>query len=535
VTENSVRTFPDTYVDSALLMAATRRMAGASGVEWAAAVMGTPANLEDLRAGGFDPPSARANDLVLAVRAGTTAQADEALESGHAELADAHAGSSEQAAPGSSVGRPRTLEDALPALPGGGGNLAIVSVPGPYAALEAHKALSAGLHVLLFSDIVALDDEVELKERGVRLGRLVMGPGAGTAMLGDTGLGFANAVRRGRVGVVAAAGTGAQEVMSLTHRWGEGISEANGVGGRDLFGTVGATMSRLALRTLAADPATELIVLVSKPPSAEVASRLLAETAVGAPVGATVGAPAKPLVACLVGLVDPVPAPPHVVLVGTLEEAVIRALEALGAPAPDPAEGLESRLAASLERLDAGRSAVLGLFSGGTLAYESMVVMGRHLGPIFSNTPLDKAWTLDAAGPGAHVCLDLGDEEFTRGRPHPMIDPGDRAARLSEAAGDRSVAVILIDVVLGFGGHPDPASVLAPACREATRRPGGPRVVAHVLGTEEDPQVRSRQCRALEDAGCILAPTAARAALMAAAVATRRPSLAGVPPGLGDG
>jgi FdrA protein len=527
VTQRAVRTYPDTYVDSTLLMTATRRMTGAPGVEWAAAVMGTPANLDDLRAGGFDLPPARANDLVLAVRAGTSAEADEALESGHAELADAHAdadaGRSGQAVT-PSVDRPRTLEDALPALPDGGGNLAIVSVPGPYAALEAHKALSAGLHVLLFSDNVALDDEIELKERGVRFGRLVMGPGAGTAMLGGVGLGFANAVRRGRIGVVAAAGTGAQEVMCLTHRWGEGVSEAIGVGGRDLSAPVGAAMSRLALSTLGADPATELILLVSKPPSAGVASRLLADT--------PVGAPAKPLVACLVGLDEPIPAPPGVALTGTLEEAVIAALKALGVAAPDPAEGLESSVAASLEGLDAGRSAVLGLFSGGTLAYESMVVMRPHLGPIHSNTPLDKAWTLDAAGPGAHVCLDLGEEEFTRGRPHPMIDPGDRAARVSEAAGDGSIAVILIDVVLGFGGHPDPASVLGPACRDATRQPGGPRVVAYVLGTEEDPQVRSRQCRALEDAGCMLAPTAARAALMAAALATRRPSLAGLPPGL---
>jgi FdrA protein len=164
-----------------------------------------------------------------------------------------------------------------------------------------------------------------------------------------------------------------------------------------------------------------------------------------------------------------------------------------------------------------------------------MVVMRRYLGPIHSNTPLDPAWGLDAAGPGAHTCLDLGDEEFTRGRPHPMIDPADRAARIVAAAGEASVAAILIDVVLGFGGHPDPASILAAACREATRQPGGPRVVAYVLGTEDDPQVRSRQCRALEEAGCILAPTAARAALMAAAVATRRSALGGIPPGLGGG
>jgi len=512
VTEALARTLPDTYVDSVLLMAATRAMTESDGVEWAGAVMGTPANLEDLAARGVPAPGARANDLVLAVVAAGSEAAAAALDAGEKAVATAATEAGEAAGGAGEQEPPRTLEDAAARLPGA--NVAIVSVPGPYAALEAHRALSEGLHVLLFSDNVPVGDEVALKRRAAGLGLLVMGPGAGTAVLGGTGLGFANAVRRGRVGVVAAAGTGAQEVMCLLDRWGEGISQAIGVGGRDLSEAVGGTMAKAGLGALAADQATEAILLVSKPPSPAVAEAVLA------------AAPGKPMVAALVGLAEPIPTPAGVAVTSTLEAGVLRTLRGLGVEPGEPGAGLGDLVAGALDGLDSGRRAVLGLFSGGTLAYESMVVMTRHLGPIYSNAPLDHAYSLPAP-PGAHVCLDLGEEEFTRGRPHPMIDPGDRADRIAAAPDDASVAVVLIDVVLGYGGHPDPASVLGPACLEVTTRPAGPRVVAYVLGTEADPQVRSAQSAALEKAGCLLAPTATRAALIAAAIAARDPSLAG--------
>jgi FdrA protein len=272
-------------------------------------------------------------------------------------------------------------------------------------------------------------------------------------------------------------------------------------------------MAGLGLRALAADPATEAILLVSKPPSPDVAARLLR------------AAQGKPMVAALVGLAEEVEAPPGVLVTTTLEEGVLLTLEGLGATPPDPGAGLASLVSSAVTGLDPARRAVLGLFSGGTLCYESMVVMSRYLGAIHSNTPLDYSWGIPAPT-GAHVCLDLGEEEYTRGRPHPMIDPGDRAERIAAASEDASVGVVLIDVVLGYGGHTDPASVLAPACRSVTERPDGPRVVAYVLGTEADPQVRSKQCAALEQAGCLLAPTATRAALLAAAIAARNPSIA---------
>jgi FdrA protein len=509
VSELGLRTRADTYVDSVQLMAVTRTMLEQPGVGWAAAVMGTPANLAKLADEGFGSGQlgdVGANDLALAVRAETGQAAAGALDAGMgalAEAASAPAGPEERAPP--------TLEAAVAAM--GGANVALVSVPGPFAALEAHKALSAGLHVLVFSDNVPVADEVELKARGTELGLLVMGPGAGTGVLGGVGLGFANSLRRGPVGVVAAAGTGAQEVMTLVDRWGSGVSQVIGVGGRDLSEEVAARMTRLAVAALEADPATEVLVLVSKPPAPAVARSLLA------------GLGGKPTVAALVGLDDPPPAPPRVRPVGTLEEAAAAAVGLLGLPAPRPGDGLAEPVARAAAGLGPGREAVRGLFSGGTLCYEAMVLLSRELGPVHSNVPLRPAWGMPAPD-GAHVCLDLGEEEYTRGRPHPMIDPEARVAEIRRQAGDPTTAVLLLDVVLGHGAHPDPASVLAPACADAASRPGGPVVVAYVLGTEADPQGLAGQRGQLAEAGCLLAPTGARAALMAAGLSRRRPALA---------
>jgi FdrA protein len=204
-------------------------------------------------------------------------------------------------------------------------------------------------------------------------------------------------------------------------------------------------------------------------------------------------------------------------------------MEILGMTAPDFSAGLAPVVRAAIARLELDRSAVRGLFSGGTLCYEAMTVMVPRLGPIHSNTPLRPEWGLPPP-PGAHACLDLGEEEFTRGRPHPMIDPEPRAEMIAGEAARPETAVVLVDVVLGYGAHPDPASVLAPACAEAASRPGGPAVVAYVLGTDRDPQDYAGQRRQMEEAGCILAPSSARAALMAAAIAARSPDIAGETP-----
>lgn len=504
-----VKVFGGTYLDSVLQMAGTRAMLDVEGVDWAAAAMGTPANVATLVERGFSPgglDGVSADDLFVAVEATDDDSAGAAVAAAEERLFAEPRGAEHDR---EAERRPRTLGEALAAQ--AATNVAVVSVPGDYAALEAHKALSAGLHVLLFSDNMPVADEVALKDRATDLGLLVMGPGAGTALLGGVGLGFANVVKPGRVGVVAAAGTGAQEAMSLLDRWGAGVSSVVGLGGRDLTDAVGGRMAKLAVSAMAKDPGTDAILLVSKPPSEHVARDVVALA------GGT------PLVASLIGLGPAFGQPEGVAVVGTLEEGVVRALTLLGIDVPDLISGLAEAVERSAARLGPGRSLVRGLFSGGTLCYESLAVLSRYIGPVWSNTPLDKAYRVPAPT-GSHVCLDLGEEEYTKGRPHPMIDPAARLELIREAGQDEEVAVVLIDVVLGYGSHPDPAGELAPACAEIMAG-GGPSVVAYVLGTDGDPQGFERQRAQLTEAGCTVTPTAARASLAAAAIATRQPQL----------
>ncbi|NMI01340.1 protein FdrA [Pseudonocardia sp. K10HN5] len=506
-----VRLYADTYVDSVIQLSGTRALRATEGVDWASAAMATPGNLETLQAEGFDVTSgdlaaAGANDLFIAIRAESQQVADAAREAGEAAMFSARGGSGEAAAEKPA----RTLAEAVERQPGS--NVAVISVPGDYAALEAHKALSAGLDVLLFSDNVPIEAEIELKDRANRLGLLVMGPGAGTAMLGHTCLGFANVVNRGRVAVVAAAGTGAQEAAGLVDRWGAGVSHVIGLGGRDLNSQVGGRMALSAVKALVEDEGTDVILLVSKPPAVEVAHAVV-EAAAG-----------KPLVAALIGVPEDFSAPDGVVVTRTLEAGAVAAMAAVGSKAPDVTEGLVERVRELAAELPEERKLVRGLFSGGTLCYESLVVLADVLGDVYSNTPIDKKLGLPAPE-HAHTCLDLGEEEYTKGRPHPMIDPEARIELLREQGADPEVAAIILDVVLGHGAHPDPASELAPICAEIIAG-GGPRVITYVLGTEQDPQGYERQRRAFEEAGCLVTETAARASLAAAALATRNPALA---------
>jgi len=504
----AIKFFPDTYVDSVVQLRGMRAMREIGGIEWASAAMATPANVETLHAEGVGPrevADAGSNDFFLVVRATTDLIAAEALAAGEAAVMSA----GPSAGGGGQPDTPRSLREAMLAQPES--NVAVISLPGDYAALAAHQALSADLHVLLFSDNVPLDKEVALKDHALSRGRLLMGPGAGTAMLGGVGLGFANAVTPGRVGVVAAAGTGAQEAMALLDRWGVGVSQVIGVGGRDMSSEVGGRMARSAISALREDPATDVILFISKPPAPEVAATVLATA------GET------PLVAALIGLDREFAAPTGVVLADTLESGVTATLGVLAMTTPDTTRTLGPSVDDARARLTPGRSLIRGLFSGGTLCYESLVILGRTVGEIHSNTPINKAWGLPAPD-GSHQCLDLGEEEYTRGRPHPMIDPEARLELLIEHAADPQVGVIIIDVVLGYGANPDPAKILAPACQSAMAG-GGPQVVAYVLGTEHDPQSYTAQRDRLVQAGCIVTETAARASLVAAAIASGDPSL----------
>jgi FdrA protein len=460
-----VRTLSDRYADSVRLMGIARALRERDGVAACEVVMGTPANLSALAALGASA-EARPGDVVVAVD-GEDGLGDAVLAEVERLLAGGGGGAHGDREPA----RPRTLAGVRV----DGANVALVSVAGEYATLEAHRALTRGLHVFLFSDHVGVADEVALKDRGAERGLLVMGPECGTAMLAGVGLGFANVVRPGPVGIVAAAGTGAQEVACLLDAAGSGVSHIIGVGGRDLSTAVGGTMVRQGLAMLARDEATETLLLVAKEPEA------LDALASAVPDGMRA-------VAALVGWegalhgweVHP-----------TLEAA---ALAAADAAAPD--DGLE---------VDARPGRVLGLYSGGSLAHEACVVLEPLVGPVATEP--------EAVEGDGHVVLDLGTERYTQGRPHPMVDFGVRLEVLEAAIGDGRTACVLLDVVCGHGAHPDPASELAGAVARAA---AGATVIARVCGTDADPQDAGRQAATLREAGAVVAPSNAAAARLAA-------------------
>jgi len=488
------------YADSMALMRLATQLRAAPGVRQAAALMGTPANRQLLAEAGLGTADVAAGpgDLIVAVDAESAAAA-EALLAGLDDLLRATVAT----AGGETAVRPRTLDSAVRQL--GGANLACISLPGYAAAREARRALRRGLSVFLFSDNVPLEDEVRLKRLAVERGLLCMGPDCGTAYLHGTGLGFANVVPRGRVGCVAASGTGLQAVAARLAALGEGVSHGVGVGGRDLSAEVGGVMTRAALEALAADADTEVIVLLSKPPAASVLPEL----------ARAIEAIDKPVVVWGIGAPG-ASRPGH--RVQTLDDAAACAAALRHGRPWHPASLADvpdatARLARWRGRPEPGGGRLLGLFAGGTLATEARALLEPLVGPVGLGG--------DADPRGArHEILDLGADEFTVGRLHPMLDPSLRADRLAAAGDDPSVGVVLADVVLGRGAHPDPAGALAEGARAAlaAARRDGRRlaVVASVIGTAGDPQGYAGQVAALEGAGVEVLPSSAQAARYAA-------------------
>ena len=497
---------PSAYFDSVTLMLVQRDVRQLPGIEEAGAVMGTDANKELLRDAGLLTPeaeAARPDDLILAVRATSDEAAVAAVTAAETLLTQRR----ETAATGTY--RPKTVGTAVRTL--AGANLALISVPGRFAAGVAKEALAAGLHVMLFSDNVPLDAEIELKQTAVARGLLLMGPDCGTAIIGGTGLGFANHVRRGTIGIVGAAGTGIQEVASLVHRGGAGVSHAIGTGGRDLSQAVGGLTALAGISALASDPGTEVIVLISKPPSPEVAARLLGAVRLAR----------KPVVINFVGASVAGEGSLHGAQ--TLEEAAHTAVT-LVTGQPPRWHRWEALPAQEAGRLAPTQKYVRGLYSGGTLCYEALVLLHRYVGPVYSNTPLDPGYALESATRShAHTVIDMGSDEFTVGRLHPMLDPTLRHQRLLREADDPEVAVILLDVVLGHGAHPDPARDLAPVIRQARARARTAGrwlpVVLSVCGTEEDPQGYETQVAALIEAGAMVQATNAQTVRLAGLIA----------------
>jgi len=516
------------YKDSVALMRIAQEVVARTGVRRATLLMGTRGNKDLLaQAGLLDAAvqNAQPSDVMIVIddeAVDLIAQAVRTAESLIEGEQPRRDGKEPADAP------PRSIAMGLALAPNA--NLAQISVPGPYAGAEALKALRQGLNVFLFSDNMPLEQERAIKELGRRKGLLVMGPDCGTAIIHGVPLGFANVVRRGHIGLVGASGTGLQEVTCRIHQMGAGVSHAIGTGSRDMYEEIGGSTMCHALELLAADRDTNVIVIVSKPPSAAVRQRVLRDAE-------SIG---KPVVVCFLGSSDRgIASQGQVHLASTLYDAAAQAVKLVGVrPSLGEDTPLQEAIAGEARKLRAEQKYLRGLFSGGTFCSEAQIIWRQCQITAYSNAPLDREHRLaDGAASREHCAIDLGSDEFTVGRPHPMIDHRLRIERLLAEARDPSVAAILLDVVLGYGSHEDPAGTLGPAIREAkaaAARDGRylP-IICFVCGTEDDPQILSVQEEKLRREGVFLAPSSTTAARLAAALVrgvamesgqTRRPA-----------
>ena len=499
--------FPNTYRDSVALMQVSAKINELTGITQASLIMATATNLELLQEAGLieTVPEAGNNDLLLALEGENESALQEAVVTAESKLHEMASGIIEREIKKEPL---RSIEMALDAFPDA--NLALISCPGEYATAEALKALNLGLDVMLFSDNISEEDEIILKKNAETEGLLMMGPDCGTAIVNGVPLGFANNVKKGSIGIVAASGTGLQQVSCLIDRWGGGISQAIGTGGRDLSTKVGGSTMIAGIEALAADSNTKVIVLISKPPSQDVAFKVL-ERATKTD---------KPVVVNFLGSTVEVPAGAKVTEAKTLEAAAHAAVRLTGIDVQTPARHLVTtgELATLTNRLSGSQKYVRGLYSGGTFSYEAMILLTEMLGPIHSASPLASEQKLDDPWQSReHTVLDLGGDVFTRGRPHPMIDHRLRNERILQEAMDPETAVILLDIVLGFGSHENPAEDLAVAISEARRATttNEPIFIGFVCGTKNDPQNLEKQETMMSEVGVLLMESNAQAARLA--------------------
>lgn len=506
--------------DSVQLLRLSEEAKKISGVKDAAVVMATRTNKEILTRLGLlteEGKGASPSDMLLAVIASSEQEAEIGLREIEEMLLR----------PPVAKGRSYySVDSAVEAMPGA--NLAIVSIPGEHARDTVLKLLGLGLSVLLFSDRVPPEDELELKQCAKAKGLLVMGPGAGTSIISGKAIGFANVLRKGKIGIVAAAGTGLQEVSVLLSEAGFGVSAGLGTGGGDVKTKIGGLMMLQSIDALERDTETNTVVVVSKPPDNDVRLRVLNHIA---------NKTKKHYITCFLGPETyEIPWNSRSRLTGTktlhaafFEAALCSAPELHAqtvkqfALSPEELISVADRAAKGLK---SDQKYVRGLYTGGTLEYEALIILGRLIGQVYSNTPVEPGLKLiDSYRSMKDSVVDLGEEEFTAGRAHPMIDPTIRRIRLVEEAKDPEVAVILMDIMLGYGSHPDPAGAMLGAIKEAKKIAEADGrilpILAHVCGTEHDPQPRSDQETKLKHAGVYLFPTNALMAIAGALVSRR--------------
>lgn len=478
----SIRTIikKNTYFDSVSLMALSTKANNIDGVKQVNIAMGTSMNKDVLKNVGLyteQVEEAGKGDLMIVIEAEAGYELDELVLK--VEEAMTRKSDNKGAVDVVYSGVEAAAQDNKDA------NVAVVSVPGAYAARVARKALRQGLHVMMFSDNVTLEDEISLKQEAHERGLLMMGPDCGTAIINGKGLCFANGVRRGKIGIVAASGTGAQEVSVRIHDFGGGVSQLIGTGGRDLSADVGGIMMIDGMRALANDSATEIIVLISKPPAKEVAAKIYAE----------VKNTHKPIIICFIGGNQQEIEASGARYAKTTKQAALQAVILSGVPEESiNKHSLNLPLIEEIKaKLKPEQKYIRGLFCGGTICEEVSSLVKEKYSNVYSNISKDPTHKLDhTSASREHTFIDFGDDQFTQGRPHPMIDPSLRLQRIVEEAKDPEVGVIALDIILGYGSHEDPVEVTLPAIREAkaiaAKAGRHLEILAFVLGTELDPQ-----------------------------------------------
>lgn len=503
----------NSYYDSATLMLLTSKIGRQLGTTKNVAVMmASDMNKDLMEASGLlteDGRAAGANDLVFAIRAESEEELEQVLSMAQEELNKKAASMKKE-----SQDAAGTVEEALEQFPDA--SVAVVSLPGQFAAREVKKLLLADRHVLLFSDNVTLEEEKNLKDLALERGLLMMGPDCGTAVINGVGLGFSNQVKRGNIGMVAASGTGLQEVMCQISNRGGGISQAFGTGGRDVKEAIDGRMMLSCLELLEEDDATDVIVIVSKPPAPSVLER----------IASYLRGKDKTVVACFLGSEPPADGDFPWKTASTLEEAARMAVELAGAgdsSRHELTEELVLEAASGKTKLQAQQRYIRGLYCGGTLAYETMLMVRGQYGKVYSNIALNDGEKIGGSEPSReHTVLDLGDDEFTVGKPHPMIEPSLREERLLEEAADPETAVILADVEIGYGSHENPAQILAEEVEKARKYLEEQNrhvvFVAAICGTHEDFQGYEAQKQILRQQGILVAESNAQAVELALSV-----------------
>lgn len=496
----------NTYFDSVSLMALSTKANGVEGVKQVNIAMGTTMNKDVLKNTGLlqkEAEDAKPGDLMIVIEGDEGYDMDELLKNVEEVMERKTAQGEDKDVTYSSIeAAVKQHKEA---------NVAVISVPGAYASRVAGKALREGLHVMMFSDNVSLEDEIALKKEAHERGLLMMGPDCGTAILNGKGLCFANEVRKGSIGIVAASGTGAQEVSVRIHDFGGGVSQLIGTGGRDLSEEVGGIMMLDGIKALQEDEGTKTIILVSKPPAKKVADKIYE----------VVKKSEKPIVICFLGGVKDEIEASGAIYAKTTKQAALQAVILSGVPEETiNKHSLNLQLIEEVKaKLTPEQKYVRGLFCGGTICSEVAYLVKEEVGEIYSNISKDPKYIIgnleDSKG---HTFIDFGDDSFTQGRPHPMIDPSLRLERIVKEAKDPEVGVIAIDMILGYGSHMDPVGATLPAIKEAKKIAAEAgrhlEILAFVLGTELDPQVFDDQVERLMAEGVTISSSSENTGLL---------------------